>query len=61
MSGAGHRARGATVSGAESASIGHSGVTVSGSRPAEPGRDRSGERGRVQRTGLAEIAAGRVR
>lgn len=53
MSGAGHRARGATVSGAESASIGHGGATVSGSRPAEPGRDRSGERGLVQRTGLA--------
>lgn len=34
------------VSGAESASIGHGGATVSGSRPAELGRDRSGEQGR---------------
>lgn len=57
MSGAGHRARGATVSGAESASIGHGGATVSGDRPAEPGRDRSGERGRVRKIGLAEIVA----
>lgn len=58
MSGAGQRARRATVSGAESASIGRGEATVSGDRPAEPGGDRSGERRRVRRTGLAEIAAG---
>lgn len=57
-SGAGHRAGGATVSGAESANIGHGGATVSGGRPVELGRDRSGERGRVRSTGLAEITAG---